>query len=34
MKELLIVGVSFISGFVGAYCFDTFLQWRDDRKWR
>jgi hypothetical protein len=34
MKELLIVAVSFTSGFVGAYAFDTFLSWRDDRKWR
>jgi hypothetical protein len=34
MKELLIIGVSFVSGFIGAYAFDTFLSWRDDRKWR
>ena len=34
MKELLIIGVSFTFGFIGAYAFDTFLSWRDDRKWR
>jgi hypothetical protein len=32
MKELLIIGVSFVSGFVGAYAFDTFLSWRDNRR--
>jgi hypothetical protein len=34
MKDLIIAGISFIVGFVGAYGFDAFLQWRDDRKWR
>jgi len=35
MKELiLIAGVSFTMGFIGAYALDTFLQWRDDRKWK
>jgi hypothetical protein len=34
MKELLIIAVSFTFGFIGAYAFDTFLSWRDDRKWR
>jgi hypothetical protein len=34
MKELIVIGISFISGFVGAYIFDMFLTWRDDRKWR
>jgi len=31
----VIVGVlSFGLGFVAAYAFDTFLAWRDDRRWR
>ena len=35
MKELILIGAfSFVLGFVGAYCFDTFLTWKDDRKWR
>jgi len=34
MKELIIIGISFALGFIGAYAFDTFLSWRDDRKWR
>jgi hypothetical protein len=34
MRDLIIIAVSFIVGFVGAYAFDTFLSWRDDRKWR
>jgi hypothetical protein len=35
MKELILVAsFSFLMGFVGAYGFDTWLQWRDDRKWR
>jgi len=35
MKELILVaGFSFVMGFIGAYLFDTFLQWKDDRKWR
>jgi len=34
MKEAIIIGVSFISGFIGAYAFDTFLTWMDDRKWQ
>ena len=35
MKELILVaGFSFVMGFVGAYCFDTFLTWKDNRKWR
>jgi len=34
MKELMIIGVSFISGFIGAYAFDTLLTWWDDRKWQ
>jgi len=31
---VLIAGFSFVMGFIGAYAFDTFLTWRDDRKWR
>jgi len=35
MKELIAVGLTcFLLGFVGAYGFDTWLTWRDDRKWR
>jgi hypothetical protein len=35
MKELILVaGFSFVMGFIGAYAFDTFLQWKDDRRWR
>jgi hypothetical protein len=35
MTELILVGAfSFVMGVIGAYAFDTFLQWRDDRKWR
>jgi hypothetical protein len=35
MTELIIVGaVSFVIGFLGAYAFDTFLNWRDERKWK
>jgi hypothetical protein len=33
---MLIVGLmlGFIIGFVSAYGFDTWLQWKDDNKWR
>lgn len=35
MKELIIVGaISAVVGFLAAYAFDTWLQWRDDSKWR
>jgi nitrate reductase NapE component len=35
MTELILVGAfSLLIGFVSAYGFDTWLQWRDDRKWR
>ena len=35
MKELVaVIIVSFVVGFIGAYAFDTFLTWRDDRKWQ
>ena len=34
MKEFIIIAASFIVGFIGAYAFDTFLCWKDDRKWR
>lgn len=35
MIQLILVGVgSFVLGFIAAYCFDTFLTWKDDRKWR
>ena len=34
MRYLIIIAVSFIFGFIGAYAFDTFLCWKDDRKWR
>lgn len=35
MTQLILVGAfSFLMGFVGAYGFDTWLQYRDDRKWR
>jgi len=35
MKELILVGIaSFVLGFIAAYCFDTFLTWKDDRKWQ
>ncbi len=35
MKELIAYcGVAFLIGFVTAYGFDAWLQWRDDKKWR
>jgi nitrate reductase NapE component len=35
MKELIALGLTcFLVGFVTAYGFDAWLQWRDDRKWR
>jgi hypothetical protein len=35
MTELVFIAAfSFVMGFVGAYAFDTFLAWRDDRKWQ
>lgn len=34
MRYLIIIAGSFTFGFIGAYAFDTFLCWRDERKWR
>lgn len=35
MKELIALAlIGYLLGFVSAYGFDTWLQWRDDRKWR
>jgi hypothetical protein len=35
MKEIIALCLtSFLLGFVAAYGFDTWLSWRDDRKWR
>lgn len=27
------LAIGFIVGFVSAYGFDTWLQWKDDRRW-
>jgi hypothetical protein len=31
---LLGLGIGFVIGFIAAYGFDTWLQYRDDREWR
>jgi nitrate reductase NapE component len=31
---LLGIAIGFLIGFVGAYGFDTWLQYRDERKWK
>jgi hypothetical protein len=31
---IVVIIVSVVFGFIGAYAFDTFLQWKDDRKWQ
>jgi len=28
------LAIGFVIGFVAAYGFDTWLQWKDDRQWR
>lgn len=34
INVLVSFAIGSVLGFIGAYAFDTFLQWRDDRKWR
>jgi hypothetical protein len=35
MKEIIALCLTtFLIGFVTAYGFDAWLQWRDNRKWR
>lgn len=34
MINVLVGALSFVLGFIAAYAFDTFLVWKDDRKWR
>ena len=32
----MVIGIviGFVIGFIAAYGFDTWLQWKDDRKWK
>jgi len=31
---LLGIAIGFLIGFVSAYGFDTWLQWKDDQQWK
>jgi hypothetical protein len=31
---LIGLGIGFVIGFVSAYGFDAWLQWKDDRQWK
>jgi hypothetical protein len=31
---LLGIAIGFVVGFVAAYGFDTWLQWKDDQRWK
>jgi hypothetical protein len=31
---LLGIAIGFLIGFITAYGFDTWLQWRDDQQWK
>lgn len=34
LNTIASIVLGLVLGFVGAYALDTFLVWRDDRKWR